>query len=245
MSPRPPPPICLFTDFGYAGPYVGQMVAAIRQANSARAVIHLMHDAPRMRPDLAAYLLPAVVAPLPAATILVAVVDPGVGGPRRAVIVETDRLVAVGPDNGLLSRLPGIRRAFEVHWRPQGLSASFHGRDLFAPVAAALANGAPVERTAVAIDSLVGHDWPEQRAEVVYIDGYGNLMLGVPSEKMRENSVLRVSGRVIGQARTFSDVAPGEVFWYRNSQGLVEIAANQASAATLLSLATGDRILLD
>jgi hypothetical protein len=245
MSVNAPAPVYLFTDFGYAGPYVGQMEAAVRRQNHAGTLIHLMHDAPRMRPDLAAYLLPAVVSSLAAPAVLVAVVDPGVGGARRGVIVETDRLIGVGPDNGLLSRLPGIRRVFEIRWRPEALSASFHGRDLFAPVAAALATGSPIERVPVAVASLQGHDWPELRPEVVYIDGYGNLMLGVPAEKLPENSMLRVAGRAIAHARTFSDVAPGELFWYANSQGLVEIAANQADAATLLSLATGDKILLD
>lgn len=245
MATGPAAPIYLFTDFGYAGPYVGQLVAAIRRHNGESPVIHLMHDAPRMRPDLAAYLLPAVVSPLPDPAVLVAVVDPGVGGTRRGIIVETDGLIGVGPDNGLLARLPGIRRASEIRWRPDALSASFHGRDLFAPVAAMLATGAPVDREPVAVESLVGHAWPDTRSEVVYIDGYGNLMLGIPAEKLTENSNLRVGGHTIRQARTFSDVAAGELFWYRNSQGLVEIAANQAAAASLLSLATGDKILVD
>jgi S-adenosylmethionine hydrolase len=246
MPPQDPPlPIHLFTDFGYQGPYVGQMIAAIAPINPAGAVISLMHDAPRMRPELAAYLLAAVVEPLPSPGIVVAVVDPGVGSSRRALVVETSRHRFVGPDNGLLSRLDGIRSVSRIDWCPPRMSRSFHGRDLFAPVAARLALGQAVESTPVDPQTVVGHDWAESAARVVYIDAYGNLLLGVRAKRLPKNRVLRVAGRTIPAAGTFSDVAPGEPFWYENSQGLVEIAANRASAATILSLALGDRILLD
>jgi hypothetical protein len=240
-----PPPIFLFTDFGLAGPYVGQMTGAILARHPDVAVIDLMHDAPAMRPDLAAYLLPACCAALPKGSIVVAVVDPGVGGKRAALIVETPVLTAVGPDNGLLSRLAGISRVQVVDWRPAAMSASFHGRDLFAPVAALLAAGTPPDSTMIPAHDMVGGDWPDEVGSVVYIDAFGNLMTGLGAENLSVDRTIRVSGRLIGHAETFCRAPPGGLFWYRNSLGLVEIAANGGSAADVLGLALGDKILLD
>ena len=238
-------PIFLFTDFGYAGPYVGQLTAAILAVCDDLTVINLMHDAPAMRPDLAAYLLPGVCRDLPNGSIVVAVVDPGVGGERAALVVETGACVFIGPDNGLMSRLSDIRRVYTIDWRPPGLSASFHGRDLFAPVAARIATEIPFMRSELNPAAIVGNDWPDELNRIVYIDGYGNLMTGVAIENLSENSRLTVGDIEIGYAATFSDVPPGELFWYGNSQGLVEIAANRASADAVLSLALGDKILLN
>lgn len=238
-------PIFLFTDFGLAGPYVGQMTAAILAHHPQGTVISLMHDAPSMRPDLAAYLLAACCRSLPRGAIIVAVVDPGVGGERSALLVEGEGLTFVGPDNGLLSRLPGISRVARIDWRPQRLSTSFHGRDLFAPAAARLAAGEPLAVSPLAPAMMCGADWPGQAAQIVYIDGYGNCMVGIDAENISQNSQIRVAGRTIGHAETFCRVPAAELFWYANSQGLVEIAANGASAARVLSLALGDKILLD
>ena len=238
-------PIFLFTDFGYAGPYVGQMTAAILARRPGATVINLMHDAPRMRPDLAAYLLGACCRVLPQGSIVVAVVDPGVGGERAALLVETAGLTLVGPDNGLLSRLSGIQRVHRIDWRPGVLSASFHGRDLFAPAAAMIAAGEDLQRTALPVADMLGADWSAELAQLVYVDGFGNLMTGLLGENLLKNSLVRVPGREIRYAETFCRVAPGELFWYVNSLGLAEIAAREASAADLLPLALGDKILLD
>lgn len=237
--------IFLFTDFGLAGPYVGQMTAAILERNPHGAVVNLMHDAPAMQPDLAAYLLPACCDALPMGSIVVAVVDPGVGGERAALIVETRVLTVVGPDNGLLSRLPGITRVRVAGWRPAAISASFHGRDLFAPVAAMLAAGERPATTEIEQGDMVGADWPGEVARVVYIDAFGNLMIGVAAKNLRKNKHIRVSHHVIGHAETFCRARPGGLFWYRNSLGLVEIAVNGGSAAAVLALALGDKILLN
>ena len=238
-------PLYLFTDFGLQGPYVGQMVAAISADCPACRVISLMHDAAAMRPDLAAYLLPAVTASLPPQGIVVAVVDPGVGSDRAALVVRTAERIYVGPDNGLLSRLPGIRRVERVLWRPPEMSASFHGRDLFAPVAARLARDAWLETATMATGDMVGADWPAACAQVVYIDVYGNLMTGLDAASLDRDVCLAVAGRQIPHARTFSDAPADGLFWYLNSQGLVEIAARGDSASRILSLELGDPLLLD
>ena len=122
----------------------------------------------------ASCLLAALVAHSPADSLWLCVVDPGVGTERKPLVARADGRWLVGPDNGLLAL--ACRRAAsctirEITWRPDSLSTSFHGRDLFAPVAAALASGSPVERAPVALPSLQGHDWPDLRPEVVYIDG--------------------------------------------------------------------------
>lgn len=240
-----PRPIFLFTDFGYAGPYVGQMTGAILSRSRDNVAINLMHDAPAMRPDLAAYLLSACCRSLPADSVVVAVVDPGVGGERAALVVETPGLTLVGPDNGLLSRVRDIGAVSRVDWRPETLSSSFHGRDLFAPVAAMLAGGEAVPRTPLVHADIVGADWPPDIERLVYIDGYGNLMTGIDAKNVNKNRCVRVSGQAVEYAETFCRVPSGGLFWYPNSLGLVEIAANQGSAAELLSLALGDKILLD
>ncbi len=239
-----PRPIFLFTDFGWSGPYVGQMVGTIVAADPHARVFNLMHDAPQMRPDLAAYLLPACCRPLPEDAIVAAVVDPGVGGERVALIVETAAMTYVGPDNGLLSRLPDIRRVARIDWRPASLSASFHGRDLFAPAAARLALGKTVECTPIQPQQIVGWDWPDDTERIIYIDAFGNLMTGVDAKNVSKNSTIVAGDRRLTYAETFCRVAVGAPFWYVNSQGLVEIAANGRSAATLLSLALGERFLL-
>ena len=129
--------IVLFTDFGLEGPYTGQVRAVLYRTAPQVPVVDLFADAPAGRPKPAAYLLAAYGVWFPPGTVLLAVVDPGVGGPRAPVIVEAEGRWYVGPDNGLfelVTRRARTARTWEVFWRPETLSASFHGRDLFAPV---------------------------------------------------------------------------------------------------------------
>ena len=233
--------IFLFTDFGYAGPYVGQVKAVLAQQAPGVPVIDLMHDAPAFRPDPAAYLLAAAARALPSGALVVAVVDPGVGTERPALAMACGGGWLVGPDNGLLAVL-AARRGARQAWRlqvPPGASASFHGRDLFAPAAAALAVGGEPPPGSVPVTSWVGRDWPGERPEVIYLDGYGNAMTGLHAESMDPGAGLELAGVRLTRARTFADVPPGRAFWYANSLGLVEVAANRASAAALLGLGVG------
>src|SRR5215472_7547765 len=155
--------IALFTDFGLAGPYTGQVMATLHHVAPRVPVVSLFADAPSARPKPSAYLLAAYAAWFPAGTVLLCVVDPGVGSARRAVVAEADGRLHVGPDNGLfdlvLRRAAGSR-LWEITWRPPVLSASFHGRDLFAPVAARLAAGAaPADLAQPAV--ATPRDWPD------------------------------------------------------------------------------------
>src|SRR5512143_1221602 len=136
--------ILLFTDFGWTGPYVGQMKAVLAAAAPGVPVIDLMHDAPAFRPRPAGVLLAALLAEVPAGAVVLAVVDPGVGTARAPLAVSVDGRWLVGPDNGLFAptlRCDRAAEAWEITWRPARLSASFHGRDLFAPIAASIAAG--------------------------------------------------------------------------------------------------------
>ena len=233
--------IVLFTDFGRDGPYVGQMRVACLRAAPEVPVVDLLADAPAFEPQLAAYLLAAYVDEFPPGTVFCCVVDPGVGSDRAPVVLTADGRWFVGPDNGLLGVVAARAAqaaAYEVQWRPAGLSASFHGRDLFAPVAAGLARGIapdwrPLDR------SLMPAGWPEDLPRVVYVDAYGNCMTGLRAGGV---SSLGVAGDILPRARTFSDVRPGTAFWYDNANGLAEIAVNHGSAADLLGLKTGDPV---
>lgn len=234
--------IVLFTDFGLAGPYTGQMKAVLARRAPGVPVIDLFADAPAFDPRLSAYLLAAYAAGLPEDVVIVAVVDPGVGSTRRPLVVEADGRRFVGPDNGLFELV--MRRAARVgvsaiDWRPPVLSHSFHGRDLFAPVAAMLARGETVAGTRLAPGEGRRPDWPDDLAQIVYIDVYGNAMTGVRAAALGADAGLEVAGVTVRRARTFSDVPPGTALWYENANGLAEIAVNRGRADAGLGLAVG------
>jgi S-adenosylmethionine hydrolase len=237
-----PPMIVLFTDFGLSGPYTGQVKAVLHQLSAGVPIVDLFADLPAAKPKPAAYLLAAYARWFPPGTVLMAVVDTGVGGARAAVVVEADGRSYVGPDNGLFElvlRRAGELRTSEILWRPDRLSASFHARDLFAPVAARLAAGTlPTDALRDAGISRLS-DWPDDLPEIVYIDHYGNAMTGLRAAILPEKTELTVNGQVLTRARTFSDAPPGAGFWYENSNGLAEISVNAGRADCVLSLAIG------
>jgi S-adenosylmethionine hydrolase len=235
--------IHLFTDFGHAGPYLGQMRAVLRRAAPEIPVVDLMADAPAFDSRRSAYLLAALAPWLEPGEVLLGIVDPGVGGEREALALRLDGVWHIGPDNGLFE--PALRRAgtsacFRIAWRPSALSASFHGRDLFAPMAARLARGERAGLAACAPRRFP--QWPDDLAEIVHVDRYGNAVTGWRAAMLPEDTLLEVAGRRLGFARTFTAVPVGAVFWYANSVGLVEIAAHGASAAQLLGLTVGSPI---
>lgn len=243
---KPLPMIVLFTDFGLSGPYTGQMKAVLRRQAPENDIIDLFADVPAGNPRAGAYLLATYAAWFPAGTIFLCVVDPGVGGNRAPLMVEADGRWYVGPDNGLFEivlRRAARLRVLDIGWRPTKLSASFHGRDLFAPIAALLAEG----------EMPPGHeytplrysDWPDDLGEIVYIDHYGNALTGMRAGELSEAAALALGdGRRIAHAGTFSAVNPGEAFWYENSNGLAEIAVNLGRAAAVLGLEIGSAVTI-
>jgi S-adenosylmethionine hydrolase len=236
------PLIATFTDFGPTGPYLGQMAAVMATLAPNIPQVTLMADAPMFDPQSAGCLLSCLCGNLPQQTLVLAVVDPGVGGERRPIMIKTARHLFVGPDNGLF--VPIVRRSEDciietINWRPPRLSETFHGRDLFAPVAANLATGKAVEGTPLTPRKMAGYDSSFDDKRVIYIDHYGNAMSGIDAEAISDNTLFIVNGATLHYARTFSDVPEGQPFWYRNSIGLVEFAVNRGNAACLLDLELG------
>ncbi len=236
--------ILLFTDFGPSGPYIGQVKAAIATIAPDANVIDLLSDAPSFNPRASAYLLCSLAAQCPEGSSFLCVIDPGVGTSRRAVVVEWRGRTFVGPDNGLFNALclRGSTAWREILWRPLRCSDTFHGRDIFAPVAAKLSTGAAVESRIVESPSLDTSLWPADLPEVIYVDTYGNAMTGVRASAISSAKTLRVNGTEFERVRTYADSAPGTPIWYENSNGLAELAVNQGSAARLAGLAVGDSV---
>ncbi len=235
--------IALFTDFGLSDPYVGQLHAVFAREAPGVPVIDLFHSVPDFHVRAGAYLLPAYARDFPPGTVFVGVVDPGVGGARRPVMLKADGCWYVGPDNGLFEIVK--RRADEqecrvIRWRPPRLSDSFHGRDLFAPVAARLARGEIPDSEPATLTVSRDETWPEDLPEIVYVDHFGNGITGLRAGKLNSQKALRIGGESVKYARVFSEVSPGAAFWYENANGLAEIAVNRGSAAARFGLKPGD-----
>lgn len=237
--------IVLFTDFSVGDPYVGQIHAALARAAPDARVVDLFHGLSDYDIRAAAYLLPAYSAGFAPGTVFLCVVDPGVGGERRPVLLNADGRWYVGPDNGLfhiLARRARTCEAWEIDWRPAHLSASFHGRDLFAPVAAMLARGDMPAATPVTLSSPGGAEWPDDLAQIVYIDHYGNAITGLRASVIERTRRIKIRAHTLCYARVFADIPVGAAFWYENANSLVEIAVNRGSAAELLALHCGDEV---
>mgnify|MGYP003444608586 CR=1 FL=1 len=236
--------IILFTDYGVADPYLGLMKLVIQEHSPGAMIVDLLHNAPDYSIRSSAHLLAALSSGFPIGSACVAVVDPGVGTERGAVVMLADEKWYIGPDNGLLSVVAGRAAKAElwrIDWRPEKLSSSFHGRDLFAPIAAMIERGAFPHSRLSDIPRLEVNLSCSDLAEVIYIDHYGNLMIGIIAAQVEHATQLRFSSCLIGFAPVFSAAKPGQPFWYENSLGLVEIALDCASAAQFLSAQIGDQ----
>lgn len=235
--------IVLFTDFGVRDPYVGQVKARLAEHAPAQPVVDLLHEAPDFNPHAGAHLLAAFAPGFPPGSVFLAVVDPGVGTPRDAVVVMAGGRWFVGPDNGLLSVVAARHvdtRLWRITWQPEGLSATFHARDLFAVIVAEIARGefpaaklSPVEKLNVEFDA-------GDLARVIYIDHYGNAWTGVRG--VPTNARVNAAGEPFRHGESFGFVAKGEGFWFINSVGLLELAVNRGSAATTFGLKVGDPV---
>ncbi len=241
-------PIVLATDYGSSGGYVGQLKSVIYRMASRARVIDLDHCLPSMNPKASAYLLAGYLEYLPEQSVVVAVVDPGVGSSRAAVLMEGDGHTFIGPDNGLFSimhRKLAEAELFEILLQGEPASRTFHGRDVFAPVAANIVSGLRPDLKPVSAREMEGAEWPDSLYEVVHIDSFGNAITGITFHPSDANRVLRVNDRCLRYAEAFYCVEKGEGFWYCNSNNLVEIAARDGSAAENLGITVGTDVGFD
>jgi S-adenosylmethionine hydrolase len=248
--------ITLTTDFGRRDPWVGAMKGVILAVTRDVDLVDLTHEIAPHDVLEGALALEAAAPFFPAGTVHLAVVDPGVGGARRALVVARDEQRFVGPDNGLFTPflLTAGWRAFELsapEFRLPVASRTFHGRDVFAPAAAHLALGIPPERFGVAVTDPVRLPWPASRAvadgvagEVVHVDRFGNLVTSIDAGAVVGGGVVSVAGREVGSVGTFAEISPGAVGWLVGSSGRLEIAAHQTSAAAILGVGRGAPVLL-
>ncbi len=245
------PIITLTTDFGTADGYVGQMKAVIERA-SAKAtlpwrVIDIAHEIPRGDVAHAAWVIATTCPGYPDDSVHVVVVDPGVGGARRGVVASHANAFYVGPDNGVFAYLePSWVRAIESpRLMAESVSPTFHGRDVFAHVAAALAAGLDVPAEIGARVQLAGAlPWgprPAGEGRVVHIDHFGNLVSDLP--RGEAGAAVAIGGRRLAIGRTYEDVAPGEVLAYVGSAGTIEIAARDGRADRVLDAPRGTRVV--
>jgi len=233
------PPIVLFCDFGL--PYTAQMKARLCVDALDRPVLDLFWDVPAGDVCAGSVLLAAFASDFPLGTVFVCVVDPDVGTLRRkpGVIFAGGRWF-VGPLNGLFEHV--LRRwaqdvqAYEITWIPEHLSATFHGRDLFAPTAARVANGNLSGLKPIAVEDVATSVFDDDVVKVVYIDGFGNLMTGVRAATVQVDETLGILGHKLPRVRTFADIDTGALFCYENAVGLMEIAAYRGNAAEILQI---------
>jgi S-adenosylmethionine hydrolase len=257
-------PIVFLTDYGLTDEFVGICHGVIATVAPDIRVIDLTHAIPRQEVLRGAVTLSRAVPFMPGDAVYLGVVDPGVGSARRAIAVQAaSGALLVGPDNGLLSMawdgMGGVIRAVEVTsdrivLRP--ISATFHGRDVFAPAAAHLATGGSIEDLGAGLDpsSLRTVETPGAMitggvigARVMRVDGYGNVQLNVRAEDLQAAGLegpIEACGLVVPRAGTFADVPEGAVAAIIDGQGFVSIVVNRGSAAKVLGLGPGAPVTL-
>ena len=233
--------ITLITDFGWRDGYVGAMKGVIARLAPDATIVDIAHDVPRGDIAHAAWVVKTATPPFPDGTIHLVVVDPGVGGARRAVVVHASADFYVGPDNGVFAYIAHVQHACELA-PPAGASKTFHGRDVFAPAAAALARG---ERPTGAAIALVGAlPWGPRAAgagRIVHIDHFGNLISDLPPDET--GVAIAIGGHTLPVVDTFESVERGQLLAYVGSAGTIEIAVRDGSAASLLHAARGLPVL--
>lgn len=249
------PVITLTTDFGLSDWFVGSMKGVIAERCEGARVIDLTHGVPAGDIRAGAFALMAGCRSFPRQSVHVAVVDPGVGGDRPALAVDTANAFYVGPDNGVLSwalrneEVRAIHRLENADYFRDEISATFHGRDVFAPVAAEIANGVPVSHFGPPTNELVELAWPEVirdegglRGVVLYVDRFGNAITNIPHAELgaRRGLTVRRDGDVLCRtAGCYQAVATGEAVAVPGSSGYLEVAVNGGSAGEDLGLAPG------
>ncbi|HEU4640997.1 MAG TPA: SAM-dependent chlorinase/fluorinase [Gemmatimonadaceae bacterium] len=242
--------ITLLTDFGTADGYVGEVKGVLLATAPEARLVDIAHDVPPQDVEVARLAVARYWRRFPARTVHLVVVDPGVGSERAAIAVESDGRHLVGPDNGVLSPALLLRGARVVRLPvPAGAAPTFHGRDVFAPAAALLASGAPLDSLGTPHESPVIRRTPEARrladgvvqGVVIAVDRFGNLITNLLAPR---GGTVEVAGREIPISRVYADVPPGTLVALTGSTGLIEVGVRDGSAARTLSATRGVAVLL-
>jgi S-adenosylmethionine hydrolase len=230
--------ITLTTDFGTADSYVAQMKGVILGIAKDARIVDITHEVAPQDIIGGAFVLSQAVGAFPRGTVHVAVVDPGVGGSRAPVVIETDEYLLVGPNNGVLSlAAPVYRAAYRIEnpvFRRRHASATFEGRDVFAPAAAQLAAGALPHEAGPPLDEFIGVEWHEPLGdigEVIAIDRFGNLITNFRAEHAHGARSVRLGDIDAPLVRTFGEVDRGAPLAYLGSSGFIELGLREGSAA--------------
>jgi S-adenosylmethionine hydrolase len=252
--------ITLTTDFGLTDWFVGTMKGVILSIQPGAQIVDITHDIRAGDIRAGAFALAAASRFFPKRTVHVAVIDPGVGGERKAIAVRTSDYFFVGPDNGVLSlalareNIKAIHRITNERLLHHPVSNTFHGRDVFAPVAAHLSKGLPIRSLGPAAKSFVQLSQPRlrRRAEsisgkIVYIDRFGNAITDIRAEALDLRTVslceVFVKGRSLGKVQPFYDAVPrGKPAVVPGSTGFLEIAVNGGSASKRFHLRIGHEV---
>jgi hypothetical protein len=242
--------ITLTTDFGTVDGYVGEMKGILLSGAQDVEVVDVTHDVPPQDVERARLTLARLWRRYPVGTIHIVVVDPGVGSSRRGLAIESDERFLIGPDNGVLSPALVVRgaRVVELPVSPTA-SRTFHGRDVFAPAAVAIARGEPLDLLGRVVDDPVIHRTPEAtrrgdgaiEGQVIVTDRFGNAITNLIGLRGGE---VEVDGRRISVRHTYAEAAPGEPVAVVGSTGLIEIAVRDGNAASVLGLTRGSKVVL-
>lgn len=241
--------ITLLTDFGSVDSYVAEVKAVLLSRARDVTIVDISHQVSPGDIRAGQYLLSRSWKHFPGGTIHVAVVDPGVGTERRAIAAESDGHRFVGPDNGLLSFLAKDARFVSLPIPPQA-APTFHGRDVFAPAAARMANGSPLTDLGELVSDPCYSPLPSPRhdhlsvvGEVIYVDRFGTLVSNISGDTVQPGARIHVEGTDAGSLRrTFRDVARGALVAFVGSGGTVEIAVRDGSAARMLGVGVGAEV---
>lgn len=259
--------VALLTDYGEKDQYAGSLRGAVLSACPEARVVDITHDIQRHDVREAGFVLRATSLAFPAGTVFVAVVDPGVGGPRRGVAIRAGGYYFVGPDNGVFTLVLSDHRDAEVRsltnlaLHRRTVAATFHGRDVFGPVAGALARGVPFEEVGAHVGDPEVYEFPDPEilpegldGRIIHIDRFGNFITSIGGavwESFLQSvggdltmMVAHVDGVVIPVVNTFAEVPEEEACGYLGSAGRVEVAVNRGSAAERFGLRLGDTISL-
>jgi S-adenosylmethionine hydrolase len=252
--------VTLTTDFGLKDPYVAEMKAVILGISPNAVIVDVSHEIEKFNVHMGAYVLASAASYFPADTVHVTVVDPGVGTPRRPIVVQTSQGFFVGPDNGLLvlaAEKQGIKLVHELvnpRFMLPKVCATFHGRDVFAPAAAHLLNGVKPAEFGPEISELVKPEFAKVTrrnnvlvGEVLHVDGFGNIVTNINAEHVKQSHLkdavtVELSGYILELkfCRAYGEAKPEEPLALIGSHGFLEVSLNQGNAAQKFNTKAGD-----